>query len=86
MGTMVIMAIMIFRKEGENQDKWDRQDRQIWHLNLTFQITCDVFFHFHSNDSGEVAMLVRKQSENPEDYFNKDFKEYQDGFAANGKM
>ena len=31
-------------------------------------------------------MVVRKQSENPEDFFNKDFKEYQDGFEANGKI
>ena len=31
-------------------------------------------------------MVVRKQSENPEDFFNKDFKEYQDGFEANGNI
>jgi len=37
------------------------------------------------DDLGAVAMLVRKQSENAEDFFDKDFKEYQDGFAANGE-
>jgi len=36
-------------------------------------------------DSDAVAMVVRKQSENAEDFFNKDFKEYQYGFAANGE-
>jgi len=36
-------------------------------------------------EPGNVAMVVRKQSENPEDFFNKDFKEYQDGFEANGE-
>jgi len=37
-------------------------------------------------DAGQcIVMLVRKQSVNPEDYFFKDFKEYQDGFAANGE-
>jgi len=37
------------------------------------------------DDLGAVAMLVRKQSENAEDFFDKDFKKYQDGFAANGE-
>jgi len=36
-------------------------------------------------DSDAVAMLVRKQSENAEDFFNQNFKAYQDGFAANGE-
>ena len=45
-----------------------------------------LFCHFPSVDSDAVAMVVRKQSENAEDFFNKDFKEYQDGFAANGKL
>ena len=31
-------------------------------------------------------MLVRKQSKNAEDFFNRDFKDYRDGFAANGKL
>jgi len=37
------------------------------------------------NASDVVVMLVRKQSENAEDFFNKDLKEYQDGFASNGE-
>jgi len=36
-------------------------------------------------DSDAVAMVVRKQSENAEDFFNQNFKAYQDGFAANGE-
>ena len=31
-------------------------------------------------------MLVRKQCENPTDYFDKTFAEYQEGFSANGKF
>jgi len=34
---------------------------------------------------GVVPMLVRKQCENPLDFFNKNFRDYQDGFAANGE-
>ena len=33
-----------------------------------------------------VVMLVRKQCENPTDYFDKTFAEYQDGFSANGEF
>ena len=40
----------------------------------------------YSPSVGNVAMVVRKQSENPEDFFNKDFKQYQDGFEANGMI
>jgi len=37
-------------------------------------------------DSDAVAMVVRKQSENAEDFFNKDFRRYtQYGFTANGE-
>merc|ERR1712012_694028 len=32
-----------------------------------------------------VVMLVRKQCENPTDYFDKTFAEYQEGFSANGE-
>ena len=35
---------------------------------------------------GVVPMLVRKQCENPSDFFDKSFRDYQDGFAANGKL
>ena len=31
-------------------------------------------------------MLVRKQCENPTDYFDKTFVEYQRGFSANGEF
>ena len=31
-------------------------------------------------------MLVRKQCENPRDYFDKTFAEYQEGFEANGEF
>ena len=31
-------------------------------------------------------MLVRKQCDNPTDYFNKMFVEYQEGFSANGNF
>ena len=31
-------------------------------------------------------MLVRKQCENPTDYFDKTFAEYQEGFSANGEF
>ena len=31
-------------------------------------------------------MLVRKQCENPTDYFDKTFAEYQEGFEANGEF
>jgi len=41
--------------------------------------------HVACNTPDAVAMLVRKQSENAEDFFNQDFKDYQDGFAANGE-
>jgi len=33
-----------------------------------------------------VVMLVRKQCENPTDYFDKTFAEYQEGFSANGEF
>ena len=33
-----------------------------------------------------VVMLVRKQCDNPTDYFNKMFVEYQEGFSANGNF
>jgi len=33
-----------------------------------------------------VVMLVRKQCENPTDYFYKTFAEYQEGFSANGEV
>merc|ERR1712012_661217 len=33
-----------------------------------------------------VVMLVRKQCENPTDYFDKTFAEYQEGFSANGEV
>ena len=31
-------------------------------------------------------MLVRKQSSNPEDFFDKSFSRYQQGFSANGEF
>ena len=31
-------------------------------------------------------MLVRKQSDNAVDFFDKYFEEYQQGFAANGEL
>ena len=31
-------------------------------------------------------MLVRKQCDNAVDFFDKNFKEYQEGFAANGEL
>jgi len=33
-----------------------------------------------------VVMLVRKQCDNPMDYFDKTFAEYQEGFSANGEV
>ena len=33
-----------------------------------------------------VVMLVRKQCENPTNYFDKTFAEYQEGFSANGEI
>ena len=33
---------------------------------------------------GVEEMVRRKQSGNPEDYFDKTFAEYQEGFSANG--
>ena len=33
-----------------------------------------------------VVMLVRKQCENPTNYFDKTFAKYQEGFSANGKF
>ena len=35
--------------------------------------------------SGPVVMLRRKQVGNPDDYFNKNFAEYEEGFESKGK-
>ena len=35
---------------------------------------------------GVVVMLVRMQSDNAVNFFNKYFEEYQQGFAANGEL
>ena len=35
---------------------------------------------------GPIPVLVRKEVGNPPTYFDKSFREYQDGFSANGKL
>ena len=35
---------------------------------------------------GPIPVLVRKEVGNPATYFDKSFREYQDGFSANGKF
>ena len=35
---------------------------------------------------GPIPVLVRKEVGNPATYFDKSFREYQDGFSANGKL
>ena len=36
--------------------------------------------------SAQVDILVRKEVGNPEDFFDKTWDEYKDGFAANGSL
>ena len=36
--------------------------------------------------SGPVVILRRKQVGNPDDYFNKNFAEYEEGFESKGKF
>ena len=38
MMVMLVMEVMVIRKGQTSQIR--QRDRQIWHLNLTFQVTC----------------------------------------------
>jgi len=50
-------------------------------IHLTERITCN------NEDCPEgVVILVRKEAGNPINYFDKTFKEYEDGFASKGEM
>ena len=42
----------------------------------------ELFIYSHSL----VVMLMRKQCDNPEDFFDKTFRDYQEGFSANGEL
>ena len=67
--------------------KWfveDKISKFVLFINLILQLPW--LFQFLLYQPGVVPMLVRKQCENPVDFFNKDFRDYQDGFAANGKL
>ena len=50
---------------------------------LIDQLKKEIDIH-HPPPPPSVKMLVRKQVDNPADYFDKTYAEYQEGFSANG--
>ena len=52
---------------------------------VMIQIRCQAM-QISNSSMSPVLMLVRKQVGNPADYFNKNFVNYKNGFAANGKF
>ena len=53
---------------------YSQLENQVWKWNNTFKLV------------GAVVMLVRKQCDNAVDFFDKNFEEYEEGFAANGEL